>query len=71
VNDIKSKGISIYLPPVEIDMGSGSKGVIAYIRDPDGTVIELVEIKTIAWLSVSSFKRFAIPILKLYDRLTG
>jgi catechol 2,3-dioxygenase-like lactoylglutathione lyase family enzyme len=71
VSDIKSKGIKIYLPPVEIDMGTGSKGVIAYIQDPDGTIIELVEIKSVAWLSLAGFRRFAIPLLKLYDRVTG
>lgn len=71
VGEIQSKGVEIYLSPVEIDMGSGSKGVIAYIRDPDGTIIELVEIKTVAWLSAVRFKRFAIPLLRLYDRVTG
>ena len=71
VADIKAKGVEVYLPPVEIDMGSGSKGMIAYIRDPDGTIIELVEVKTVAWLSLPTFMRFAIPFLKAYDRLAG
>jgi predicted enzyme related to lactoylglutathione lyase len=61
VAEIKAKGVEIYLPPIEIDMGSGSKGMIAYIRDPDGTIIELVEVKTVAWVS----------LLKAYDRITG
>ena len=40
-------------------MGSGSKGKVAYVRDPDGTIVEFVEIC-----------RVAMPALKLYDRLT-
>ena len=71
IAEINATGVEIYLPPVEIDMGSGSKGMIAYIRDPDGTIIELVEVKTVAWVSLSTFMRFVIPLLKVYDRLTG
>ncbi len=71
VDNVKGKGVKVYLPPVEIDMGSGSKGMIAYIRDPDGTIIELVEVKTVAWLSLSNFMRFAIPFLKAYDQFVG
>ncbi len=51
-------------------MGSGSKGKVAYVRDPDGTIVEFVEICSIAWLSASTFMRVAMPALKLYDRLT-
>jgi catechol 2,3-dioxygenase-like lactoylglutathione lyase family enzyme len=68
---MKATGVEIYLPPVEIDMGSGSKGMIAYIHDPDGTIIELVEVKTVAWVSLSTIMRFVIPLLKAYDRITG
>jgi hypothetical protein len=50
-------------------MGSGSKGLAAYIRDPDGTTIEFVEVESIAWLSPGSFMRTAMPLLRLYGRL--
>jgi catechol 2,3-dioxygenase-like lactoylglutathione lyase family enzyme len=69
VEDAKRKGIPIYLQPCEVDMGSGSKGKVAYIRDPDGTIVEFVEICSIAWLSASNFMRIAMPALKVYDRL--
>lgn len=69
VEDMKKRGIEIYLPPIEINMGSGSKGLVAYIRDPDGTTVEFVEIKTVAWLSAAAFARVALPLLRLYDRL--
>ena len=42
--DAKAKGAPVYLAPCEIDMGSGSKGKVAYILDPDGTIVEFVEI---------------------------
>ena len=70
VDAMKKKGIKIYLPPVEINMGSGSKGLVAYIQDPDGTTVEFVEVKSISWLSAASFMRVAMPLLRLYDRLT-
>jgi catechol 2,3-dioxygenase-like lactoylglutathione lyase family enzyme len=69
VEDAKHKGVPIYLQPCEVDMGSGSKGKVAYIRDPDGTIVEFVEICSIAWLSASTFMRIAMPALKVYDRL--
>ena len=69
VEAMKKKGIKIYLPPVEIGMGTGSKGLVAYIQDPDGTTIEFVEVKSVFWLSAASFMRVAMPIMRLYDRL--
>jgi len=66
---MQERGLKIYLPPVEIDMGSGSKGAAAYIQDPDGTTIEFVEVKSVAWLSAASFARLALPLLRVYDRL--
>ena len=70
VEDAKAGGTPIYLEPCEIDMGSGSRGKVAYVRDPDGTIVEFVEICSIAWLSASAFMRIAMPVLRLYDRLT-
>ena len=65
---LEAKGAEVVLRPGPFDMGSGSKGKIAYIRDPDGTFIELVEIVTVAWLPASAFMRVAMPALKLCDR---
>ena len=64
------KGIDLYLPPVEMNMGTGSKGLVAYIRDPDGTTVEFVEVKSIFWLSSARFMHLALPLLRLYDRLS-
>lgn len=67
---INAGGIETFLNPAEIDMGSGTKGVVAYIRDPDGTTVELVEVRSVAWVSTPIFTRIALPFLRLYDRLT-
>lgn len=70
VEALKARNVDIYLPAVDINMGSGSKGKVAYIRDPDGTTIEFVEIETVAWLSASLFMKIAMPLMKIYDWLT-
>jgi catechol 2,3-dioxygenase-like lactoylglutathione lyase family enzyme len=70
VGSIKEKGIDLYLSPIEINMGTGSKGLVAYIRDPDGTTVEFVEVKSIFWLSAARFMQIAMPLLRLYDRLS-
>jgi catechol 2,3-dioxygenase-like lactoylglutathione lyase family enzyme len=69
VASMQQQGIEIYLPPVKINMGSGSRGLVAYVRDPDGTTIEFVEVQSIAWLPPALFMRTALPLLRLYDRL--
>ena len=55
---------------MEMSMGTGSKGFLAYVRDPDGTTVEFVEVQSIFWLSSARFMRLAMPLLRLYDRLT-
>lgn len=67
---MKEKGVEIFLPPMEMSMGKGSKGFLAYVRDPDGTTVEFVEVQSIFWLSSARFIRIAMPLLRLYDRLT-
>jgi hypothetical protein len=71
VEVIEEKGVDIYLPPVGIGTGTGSKGLVAYIRDPDGTTIEFVEVQSVFWLSAACFIRLALPLLRLYVRLTA
>jgi hypothetical protein len=56
---------------MEMNMGTGSRGFLAYILDPDGTTVEFVEVQSIFWLSSSRFMRLAMPVLRLYDRLTS
>jgi catechol 2,3-dioxygenase-like lactoylglutathione lyase family enzyme len=58
---LQSKHVEIVLPPTFLNMGSGSSGFFAYIRDPDGNLIEIVEVKKIAWLS----PRIISPVLQL------
>jgi catechol 2,3-dioxygenase-like lactoylglutathione lyase family enzyme len=43
-------GAEPYNPPTDVDMGMGSKGAVAYIKDPDGNSFEMVEAKKIGFL---------------------
>jgi len=61
VEYLQSKNVGIVLPPTFLNMGSGSSGFFAYIRDPDGNLIEIVEVKKIAWLP----PRIVSPLLQL------
>lgn len=47
---LTEKGASVLCEPTRIDMGSGSLGSFAYIRDPDDNIIELVEVEKLAFL---------------------
>lgn len=58
---LQSKHVEIVLPPTFMNMGSGSSGFFAYIRDPDGNLVEMVEVKKIAWLP----PRIVSPVLQL------
>ena len=42
VDVMEKKGIDLYFPPMELSMGTGSKGFFAYVRDADGTIVEFV-----------------------------
>ena len=61
VDYLQSKDVEIVLPPTFLNMGSGSSGFFAYIRDPDGNLVEMVEVKKIAWLP----PRVVSPVLQL------
>jgi catechol 2,3-dioxygenase-like lactoylglutathione lyase family enzyme len=50
IAELKSKNIEIYHPPTFMNMGSGSCGYFTYIKDPDGNLVEFVEVSRVAWL---------------------
>jgi len=43
-NQLISRGAELYHPPTLVDMGSGTMGSFSYIKDPEGNVVELVEV---------------------------
>ncbi len=63
--EIADKGAELLCEPTRIDMGSGSIGSFAYVKDPDDNIIELVEVEKLAFLSpalITPLLRFALAI---------
>lgn len=57
VDDVKSTfdqmiaaGAERYNPPTLMDMGSGSVGSFAYVKDPDGNTVEMVEVNKVMFV---------------------
>lgn len=46
-NGLISRGAELYHPPTFVDMGSGTAGRFAYIKDPDGSVVEMVAVEKV------------------------
>lgn len=45
VSGLIARGAELYHPPTRVDMGSGTIGSFAYIKDPEGNVVEMVEVE--------------------------
>lgn len=69
VNEVLNRGANLYHPPTRIDMGSGTVGSFAYIRDPDGNVVELVEVEKVMYASPKAMKYALVWVLKAAARL--
>ncbi len=46
-NAVISRGAELFHPPTRVDMGSGTAGRFSYIKDPDGNVVEMVEVEKV------------------------
>ena len=66
-NNLLERGAMRYHPPTYIDMGSGSVGSFAYVKDPDGTTVELVEVKKAMYLSPKVMKKVLMWPLKALE----
>lgn len=44
------RGAVPFAAPADVDMGMGTKGAVAYIKDPDGNPFEMAEAKKIGFL---------------------
>ncbi len=62
-------GAESYCPPTRIDMGSGSIGSFAYVNDPDGNILEMVDVEKVMWVSPSIMKNLLVWPLKAAGRL--
>lgn len=57
-----------YNPPTDVDMGMGSKGTFAYIKDPDGNSFEMVEAKKIGFLPPKVVGPLLKAVLKISSK---
>ncbi len=62
-------GAESYCPPTRIDMGSGSIGSFAYVKDPDGNILELVDVEKVMFVSPRIMKNVLVWPLKAAGRL--
>ncbi len=62
-------GAESYCPPTRIDMGSGSIGSFAYVNDPDGNILEMVDVEKVMFVSPSIMKNLMVWPLKAAARL--
>lgn len=64
VNRLLARGAELYHPPTHVDMGSGTKGSFAYIKDPDGNVVEMVEVEKVLHASPRLMKYAMVWLIK-------
>lgn len=64
VNDLIGRGAELYHPPTRVDMGSGTIGSFAYIKDPEGNVVEMVEVEKVLHASPRVIKVLLVRLLK-------
>jgi len=70
VEELKAMNMEVYHPPTYMDMGTGSKGSFAYIKDPDGTLIEFVEVNRVFWMSPKLFASMFNVLSPIVARLS-
>ncbi|MFW6113872.1 MAG: VOC family protein, partial [Actinomycetota bacterium] len=69
LNGLIARGAELFHPPTRVDMGSGTVGSFAYIKDPDGSIMELVEVERVLHASPRLMKGLLVWLLKAAARL--
>lgn len=69
MNGLIAAGAELFHPPTRVDMGSGTIGSFAYIKDPDGNTVELVEVEKVMRVSPKVMKYGLVWLLKAAARL--
>ncbi|MBI5118225.1 VOC family protein [Candidatus Poribacteria bacterium] len=67
----RSMKTKAYCSPTYMDMGAGTNAFFAYIKDPDGTLIEFDEVKKVLWMKPLVFAavlRFFFPVIAWMSR---
>jgi len=60
-----ARGASAVIPPTFMDMGSGSRGRFCYVGDPEGNLVEMVEVQQVIWAPPRVFMGLLMPLLRL------
>lgn len=68
-NGLISRGAELYHPTTRVDMGQGTIGSFSYIKNPDGIIVELVEVEKVMRVSPKVMKYFLVWLLKAAARL--
>lgn len=61
-------GAEAFCPPTHMDMGMGSIGTFAYIKDPDGNIVEMVEVKKLGFMPPKVVAPLLSGVLKLRSK---
>lgn len=64
VSGLISRGAELFHPPTRVDMGSGTIGSFAYIKDPEGNVVEMVEVEKVLHVSPKVMKYAMVWLIK-------
>jgi catechol 2,3-dioxygenase-like lactoylglutathione lyase family enzyme len=65
---LTASGARPLVPPVKFDWGFGPSGTLAYLADPDGVVIELVDLARMFWLSPRWLDRLVLRPARFLSR---
>ena len=69
VSGLIARGAELYHPPTRVDMGSGTIGSFAYIKDPEGNVVEMVEVEKAMHASPKVVKLVLGGVMKVASAL--
>jgi len=68
-NGLISQGAELSHPTTRVDMGQGTIGCFSYVKDPDGIIVELVEVEKVMRVSPKVMKYFLVWLLKAASKL--
>ena len=69
VNGLIADGAKLFHPTTRVEMGQGTAGSFAYIKDPDDIIVEMVETEKVMWVSPKIMKYVMVWLLKAAAKL--
>ena len=61
-------GGEAFCPPTHMDMGMGSIGTFAYVKDPDGNIVEMVEVEKLGFMPPKVVAPLLSGVMKLRSK---